>query len=253
MAKRKTKYKKRASSDGLTRKTVTFGKRTFQFLADKVIIFRLMRDLRGRFWGVAGLSIMLVGLLVCLLVRPDMVSWSTAFSDFGRDVRTAPYLAVSLFFGAYGLWRWRNYLRRTLRHSRPITSLLGLTVAGFYLAALMPIAWEPWPYRLHVFGVVLAGIGMAATVVADTLLTKLRRKKGVVLWRTLRAVSFLLIIIGGYITFGSNSKIRWFDLSLLGEATMFVGYGIWVVDKTYRGEGSRSTLGKILHKLVLVD
>lgn len=253
MATRKTRRKKHISSDGLTRKTITLGRRTFQLLADKVIIFRLMRDLHGRFWGIAGLSIMLLGLLVCLLVRPDMVKWQTAFSDFGRDVRTAPYLAVSLFFGAYGLWRWRNYLRRTLKHARPVTTLLGLTVTGFYLAALMPIAWEPWPYRLHVFGVVLAGAGMAATVVVDTALTRTRRKKGMILWRFMRLVSFLMIIIGGYITLGSNSRVQWFELALLGELMMFTGYGIWVIDKTYRGEGSRSTLSKILHKLVLID
>lgn len=231
----------------------SFGKRTINLIADKVVIFRMMRSLHGRFWGVAGLTIMLIGLLVCLTVRPDMIAWSTAFSDFGRDVRTAPYLAVSLFFGAYGLWRWRNYLRRTLRHARPVTSLLGLTVAGFYLAALMPIAWEPWPYRLHVFGVVLAGMGMAATVVVDTLLTRTRRKKGMLLWRLLRLLSFLLIIVGGYITFGSNSRVQWFELALLGELMMFIGYGIWVIDKTYRGEGARSRLSMMLSKIVLVD
>lgn len=235
------------------RYTLSYGKRTINFIIDKVVVFRLMRDLHGRVWGVAGLSIMLLGLFVCFLVRPDMISWGTAFSDFGRDVRSAPYLAVSLFFGAYGLWRWRNYLRRTLRHARPVTTLVGLTVFGFYLAALMPIAWEPWPYRLHVFGVVLAGIGMAATVVADTLLTKTRKRKGVRLWRALRIASFLIIILGGYITLGSNSRIRWFELSLLGEVLMFTGYAIWVIDKTYRGEGGRSRISQLLRKLVLID
>lgn len=182
-----------------------------------------------------------------------MIGWSTAYSEFGNDVRTAPYLAASLFFFAYGLWRWRNYLRRTLRHARPVTTLVGLTVIGLYLAALMPISWQVWPYRLHVFGVALAGLSMAATVVVDTLLTRTRRNRHVNLWRFLRLCSFLLIVFGGYITLGSNSRVLWFHLALLGELMMLIGYTIWVIDKTYRGEGSRTQLSMLLHKIVLVD
>lgn len=233
--------------------TIKYGRRTVRFIADKVIIFRLMRQLHGRFWGLVGLLLMLVGLGVCFWIRPDLIDWSTAFSDFGSDVRTAPYLAGSLFFAAYGLWRWRNYLRRTLRHARPVTWLVGLTVVGFYIAALMPVAWEPWPHRIHNYGVALSGGAMAATVVADTLLTKVRRGKSVTVWRLLRLLSFMLIVTGGFITFGSNSYIEWFRLALLGELMMYFGYLLWVADKTYGGEGARSQLSKILHKLVLVD
>lgn len=250
MPKSKRKNKRQQS---LTGYSLRYGKKTVRFIGDRVVLFRLMRNLHGRFWGVAGLTIMLAGLIVCLVIEPEMVSWSTAFSDFGRDVRTAPYLAVSLFFGAYGLWRWRNYLRRTLRHARPVTTLVGLTVTGFYIAALMPVAWEPWPYRLHILGVIIAGIGMAATVVLDTLLIKTRRNKNVMWWRNLRIISFFLICYGGYVTFGSNSKVGWYDLSLLGELMMFIGYGMWVIDKTYRGEGARSRLSKLLSKVVLID
>lgn len=196
---------------------------------------------------------MLIGLGVCFAIRPDMISWSTAYSEFGTDVRTAPYLAGSLFFAAYGLWRWRRYLRRTLKYSRPVTNLVGLTVVGFYIAALMPIAWKPIPYKLHLFGVMLSGVTMAAVVVADTLLTKTRRSHNAYRWRILRLFEFCLIIIGGYITFGSAGDIGWYDLALLGELVMFFGYFIWVADKTYHGEGGRSQLSKILHKLVLVD
>lgn len=228
------------------------GRRTVRFITDKVVVFNMMDKLHGRFWGVAGLSIMLLGLIVCLVIRPDLILWSTAFSEFGRDVRTAPYLAVSLFFGAYGLWRWRRYLKHTLKHSRPVISLLGITVTGFYIAALMPIAWEPLPYQLHVFGVALAGIGMASTVVVDTLLTRTRKYNGAT-WRLIRLLSFVLILVGGYITFGSNSKVLWYNLSLLGELLMFLGYGLWVIDKTYRGEGARSRLSKILGRVVIVD
>jgi hypothetical protein len=233
--------------------TLRYGKKTIRFIGDKVVIFRLMRSLHGRFWGVAGLLIMGGGFLVCFLIRRDMLQWSTAFSDFGRDVRTAPYLAVSLFFGAYGLWRWRNYLKRTLRHARPVTWLVGLTVFGLYIAALMPVAWEPVPYRLHLAGVSLAGLSMAATVVADTLLTKTRRNKSVHLWRFFRLCSFMFIIAGGYITLGSSNLIKWFELSLLGELLMLGGYTIWIIDKTYRGEGSSSKLSQRLRKIVLID
>lgn len=234
-------------------KSFHYGRRTIRFIGDRVIIFRLMRQLHGRFWGVAGLSMMFVGFVVCCLILPDMVKWSTAFSDFGRDVRTAPYLAASLFFAAYGMWRWRNYLRRTLKHSRPVTWLVGLTVAGFYIAALFPVAWQPWPYRIHIFGVIMSGSTMAATVVVDTLLTRLRRKKGVALWRTLRLAAFLLIVVGGYITFGSATMVGWFELALAGELMMFAGYFIWVADKTYRGEGARSRLSRLLGRVILVD
>lgn len=233
--------------------SLRYGKRTLHLIKDKVIIFRLMRSLHGRFWGVAGLVIMTVFFTICFVVRPDMLVWPTALSDFGRDVRTAPYLAAALFFGAYGLWRWRNYLRRTLNRARPLTGLIGLTVAGLYIAALFPVAWEPWPYRIHIFGVILFGSSMAATVVLDTLLTRAKRKKHMFLWRMLRLTSFLLILIGGYITFGSAGIIGWFQLALLGELMMFIGYGIWIVDKTYRGEGSRSKLSKLFGKIILID
>lgn len=250
---KKTKKRKSKKNSTIPNYSVTFGKRTIRFIADRVVIFRLMRKLHGRFWGVAGMVIMILLFTVCFAVRPDMLQWSTAFSDFGRDVKTAPYLAAALFFGAYGLWRWRNYLRRTLRHARPVTGLVTLTVAGLYVAALFPVAWEPWPYRIHMFGVILFGLSMAATVVVDTLLTRTRQKRGVSFWRLLRAVSFLLIIFGGYITFGSASIVAWYRLALLGETMMFIGYAIWIIDKTYRGEGRRSRLSLLLQKIVLID
>lgn len=249
--KRKTKKTRKQTS--LTYKTFRYGKKSVRFVADKVIIFRLMRSLHGRFWGVTGLFIMTVFFSICFWIRPDMLTWSTAFSDFGRDVRTAPYLAAALFFAAYGLWRWRNYLQRTLKHSRPVTGLVTLTMLGLYIAALFPVAWEPWPYRIHFIGVIIFGASMAATVVVDTLLTRARRKRGFLLWRFLRLASFMLIIVGGYITFGSATTINWFQLALLGELMMFIGYAIWIIDKTYRGEGSRTRLSRIFRGLVLVD
>jgi hypothetical protein len=247
------KNKKNSRTSKYPTLSIRWGHKTIRFIIDRVLIFRLMRTLHGRFWGIAGLLIMTTGFVVCILIRREMLTWSTAFSDFGKDVRTAPYLAVSLFFGAYGLWRWRNYLKRTLRHARPVTSLVGLTVMGLYIAALMPVAWEPVPYRLHLLGVTIAGLSMAATVVVDSLLTKTRQNKSVRLWRFFRLCSFLFIVAGGYLTFGSSNVIVWFDYALLGELMMLVGYTIWIVDKTFRGEGSRSKLSYTLHKIVLVD
>lgn len=245
--------KKSQKTSSVPQYTLRYGKKTVRFVLNKVLIFRVMQRLANRSWGITGALIMSLGFAVCFAIRPDMLLWSTAFSDFGRDVRTAPYLAAALFFGAYGLWRWRSYLKRTLKRTRPITGLISLTVGGLYIAALMPIAWEPWPARIHIAGVVLAGLSMAATVVVDTLLTKIRRNKNLLWWRLLRLTSFLLIVAGGVITFGSVESIDWFYLALLGEIMMFTGYVLWIFDKTYRGEGNRTQLSKLLHKIVLVD
>jgi len=182
-----------------------------------------------------------------------MLNLSTAYSDFGRDVRTAPYFAGSLFFGAYGLWRWRNYLRYTLKHSRPVTSLVTLTVMGLYIAALMPVAWETWPYRVHIFGVVLSGASMLLAVIADTLLTKTRKRNHILAWRAWRVAACLLILVGGYITFFSIAAIAKYKLALLGEIMMLTGYSLWVIDKTYFGERSRSQLATLLRKIVLIS
>lgn len=244
-----TKYKNKS----LPYYTFRAGRRTIGLLVDKVIIFRLMRKLHGRFWGVAGVVIMALLLGLCFVIQPDMLQWSTAFSDFGKDARTAPYLAASLFFGAYGLWRWKHYLKRTLKHSRPVTSLINLTILGLYMAAFFPVAWTGWPYRLHFLGVILFGTSMALLVVMDTLLSRVRKKKGRQLWQFLRLISFLLIVIGGYITYGSAEVVNWYELALLGELLMFAGFSIWIIDKTYRGEGSRSRLSRLLRGLVSID
>ncbi len=222
-------------------------------LLDKILIFRFVRGLHGRFWGIAFIFIMLGGLTICFTIKPELLNWSTAFSIFGNDVRTAPYFAGTMFFAAYALWRWRNYLSRTLKRSAPLTGLLTLTIIGLYVVALMPISWEPWPYRLHFFGVILAGLSIMATVVVDTLLSKTRRSQQATKWRVLRLVAFSSIIIGGYITFGSASKIGWYNLSLLGELLMLFGYSTWIIVKTYQGEVGRSFLSKQLKNFVLID
>jgi hypothetical protein len=222
-------------------------------LLDKILIFRFIRGLHGRFWGIMFIFILLTGLAICFAIKPELLSWSTPFSEFGNDVRTAPYFAGTMFFAAYALWRWKNYLKRTLRRSRPIIGLLTLTIIGFYLVALMPISIRPWPYRIHFFGVILAGGSIAVTVVIDTLLSKTRKNQKKMTWQLMRLFAFMNIIIGGYITFGSSPTIGWYHLSLLGEVVMLIGYGTWIIVKTYQGEVGRSILSKQLKKIVLVD
>lgn len=230
-----------------------FRKRRIRVLLDKVLVFRYMRRLHGRFWGVTAFFGMTLGFTICFAIRPDLLAPSTAFSDFGNDVRTAPYFAGAMFFGAYGLWRWRNYLSRTLKRSRPITGLITLTMLGLYLVALMPISWKPWPWRIHVFGITLAGISMLLTVVADGLLSKTRRTTNRGLWRVLRIAAFCTIVLGGWLTLGSTEGVEWYDVALVGELLMLIGYGLWILVKTNVGDGERTQLSKMLKQLVLVD
>lgn len=135
----------------------------------------------------------------------------------------------------------------------PVTGLVTLTVLGLYLVALMPVSWKPVPYKVHLFGVALAGVSMLATVVLDGLLTKTRKSAAAPLWRFLRAVSILLIVAGGWITYGSSGIANWYQLSLLGETLLLGGYLIWIILKTYQGEGNRTTLSKALKNFVLID
>ncbi len=251
MPKRKTPKRKRQKEKFLN---ITYKKRRLHVLLDKVLLFRVIRRLHGRFWGVAGLMILAVALTICSLIRPDIITDpSSALSMFATDTRTAPYFAGGMFFAAYGLWRWRSYLERTLHRKRPMSWLIMLTIIGLLLVALMPINWEPYASRLHLFGFFLVGISMVATVIADSLLTKVRPQKHIMRWRLLRLISLLLIIAGGVISLGSIEDVAWFDMLLVGEILMLAGYAVWVVIKTYLGEGTRSRLSRLLSKIVLVD
>jgi hypothetical protein len=223
---------------------------TVRVLLDKVLIFRFLRGLHSRFWGIAGISMMSIGFAVCFAIRPDLRDISTAFSDFGNDVRTAPYFAGSVFVGAYGMWRWRNYLARTWKRAMPVTGLLTLTILGLYVVALMPLSWNS---QIHMGGMILAGVSMLATVVADGLLSKPSPRNSRMHWRAVRLTSFTTIVIGGWLTFGSSELAGWYDVALLGESLMLLGYLLWVGVKTYHGEGSRSQLSKALKRIVLID
>lgn len=233
--------------------TLRLVRRTIRVTIDDVLLLGFIRKLHGRFWGVAGIAVIHVGIGFCFLIKPDLWDISTALSDFGGDVLTAPFFAGTMFFSGYALWRWHNYLKRTLRHARPITGLIALTVIGMYLVALMPVTVYPWPYRIHFAGVFLVGICMALTVLADGALSKTPRTKGRAYWRLLRFAAVGFILLGGYITFGSDRRIAWFQLSLLGEYLLFLGYSVWIVAKTWQGEGPRTQLSHLLKRVVIID
>lgn len=224
----------------------------FTFLLDKVLFFKYLQNLHGRFWGVAGLIGFMIGLAICFAIKPELRSFSTAFSDFGNDIRTAPYFAGALFFASYGLWRWRNYIDRTVKHSWSLSILLTLTIVSLYTIALMPDAWYVWPHRIHITGVILLGTSVGATVILDGLLLKTRPSGNILFWRLLRFTSFWLIVAGGLITLGSLAKLDWFELFGLGELLMLSGYGLWIIEKTYHGDGGSTTLSKILRDFVSI-
>jgi multisubunit Na+/H+ antiporter MnhG subunit len=232
---------------------LSFQRWHIHILLDKVLFLRFLRHLHGRFWGIVGISVMMIGFSICFLIRPDMLHISTAFSHFGNDVRTAPYFAASVFFAAYGLWRWQRYLARTWKRAMPVTGLVTLTVIGLYIIALMPLSWGPVQYAVHMFGVALAYGSMLATVIMDGLLTRTSLRRGIRSWRLVRFISLILILTGGWLTLGSAEAVNWYQVSLLGETMLLAGYLSWIILKTYVGEGNRTILSRILKKIVLID
>jgi ATP/ADP translocase len=85
------------------------------------------------------------------------------------------------------------------------------------------------------------------------LLSKTRKNQNAYRTKIVKMTSFVLIIVGGWLTFGSSEAIGWFHVSLAGEIMMLVGYAIWIAIKTYQGEDPRSALSKQLNKIVFVD
>jgi multisubunit Na+/H+ antiporter MnhG subunit len=246
----KTKRLKKASA---RQYSFRYKRHRFRVLIDKFLIFRLLRRLHGRFWGIAGAIGLSIGVGICFLIRPDLFVLSTAISDFGSDVRTAPYFAGAVFFAAYGLWRWRNYLKRTLKRTKPILWLLNLTILGLYVVALMPVSWDYWPARIHIIAMTITGISAAATVVFDILLSKTPRGHNANTLRFVKMVSFIFIVVGGWLTLGSSHWLEWFNIALPAEFMLLGGYFIWIILKTYQGEDPRSSLSRLLKKVILVD
>lgn len=230
-----------------------YKKRHFHVLLDKVMFLRFLKNIHGRFWGISAILGMVCGFALCFAIRPELLRADTAFSDFGNDIRTAPYFSGTVFFAAYGLWKWRKYLSRTWTRTMPVTGLIMMTILGLYLVALMPLDWKPVPYYIHIFGMSLAGISMLATVVLDGVLSKTKPGKHKNYWRLWRLTSIVLVIIGGWLTLGSTEILGWYKVALIGETFMILGYFIWIWIKTYRGEGRRSLLSKFLKSFVLVS
>ena len=117
----------------------------------------------------------------------------------------------------------------------------------------MPIAWGPLPHKIHIAGVVLLGSSIALTVVLDGLFSKTKPGKNIIFWKLLRFTSFWLIIVGGFITFGSSDQIHWFAYSGPGELLMLAGYALWIIEKTYHGDGGRTTLSKMVNNFILIE
>lgn len=217
---------------------------------DKVLIFRFFKLLHGRFWGFGAIVAIILCAVIGYLIRPDLLRVDGALSELGTDVRTAPFFAGSMFFAAYSLWRWRIYVKHTLKSTKPELPLLNLTILGLYMIALMPITWDVWPHRLHNIGVAITGLSMSATVLADSILSRTKKSKKAKYWRIAKLASFLFIMVGATITALSLEEINKLQLMLLGEGLMFLGYANWVVLKTYIGESPRSTIGRIVNKLL---
>jgi multisubunit Na+/H+ antiporter MnhG subunit len=248
----KTKNKRRLSSRP-KQYSFQYGHHKFKVFLDKVIIFRLFRNLHGRFWGIAAALEMIAGLTICFVIRPDMLRVSAALSDFSMDVRTAPYFCGSLFLASYGLWRWRNYLRRTLKRTRPILGLMTLTILGLLIVALTPNGWQPWSSRIHLLGMIMVGISAAATVIFDILLSKTPRAINANRVKIMKMLAFLLIVVGGWLTLGSSKWLHWFYFALPAEVMLIGGYFVWVILKTHQGEDPRSGLSRLLKRIILID
>lgn len=228
--------------------------RKIQVVLDKVLFLRLLRRLHGRFWGVFGLVMLDIALLICFMLRPELRSLSTAFSDFGTDIQTAPFFIAGVFLAAYGLWRWRNYLSRTFRHPGLSTLLITLIIVGLYLIVFMPVGINERLEAFHYFGFALAGLCMALTVLTDMLLRRTRRGKNYRVWQFVRFISLLMIVGGGIISLLSSERYsRGLDITLVGEALILTGFGLWVIIRTYQGEGTKSNISKILNKIIIID
>lgn len=226
-----------------------------QVVLDKILLIKLMRKLNGRFWGVFGLLVLDSMLLLCFYIQPELQSISTAFSDFGTYAKTAPYFTVGLLAGAYGLWRWRNYLSKASTRPGLVTLFLSFIIFGLYVVALTPLGINETVDTLHYIGFAFAGAGMIMTVTADTFLTRVKKnRRNKTAWQLYRFLNILLIIFGMTVTMLSADRFGDpLQLSLLGETLILVGFSNWVIDRTYQGEGVQSGFSKALDKVLIIN
>ena len=233
---------------------LTIKSKRIQVVADKVLLLRLMRRLHGRVWGIFGLVMLEISLVICFIVRPDLRKLSTAFSDFGTDIQTAPFFIAGVFIAAYGLWRWRNYVSRTFKNPGVVTLLITMIIIGLYLTIFMPVGINDTIDDLHYFGFALAGASMALTVLADLILRKSKKTKGYRKWQLIRLFSLVLILAGIAITIMSANRFNFdYDISLVGESMLLTGFGMWVIVKTYQGDGARSRISRLINKVLIIQ
>jgi len=213
-----------------------------------------MKKLNGRFWGVYSLIMLDIALAICFYIRPELRDISTAFSDFGTYAETAPYFTAGLLAAGFGLWRWRNYISKSSKNPSLVTLFLTLIIVSVFVVAFMPLGLNNTVDSLHYFGFGLAGVGMILTVFADLLFRKTKKGKHKLKWQLVRVLSLLMISIGGVITIFSAEKFgRVLELALLGEMLVLTGFGIWVVTRTYQGEGVRTGFSRVLHKVLIIE
>ncbi|MEM6997909.1 MAG: hypothetical protein AAF413_03280 [Patescibacteria group bacterium] len=227
--------------------------RQIRVIADKLLFIELLKNLEGRLWGIAAITGLPIGFAICFAIRPDLLAWDTAFSDFGRDVRTAPYFSGAIFYGAYALWRWRGYLERTSKIRGLATLFVTMTIFGLYMVALFPVSWEPIASTLHYVGFGIAAMSMLFTVSFDFLLRRSHDPSNHRLWQLIRILSMVGIVAGVYVTAQSELFDDTFDMALLGEIMILLSYSLWVWLKTYHPEGEPTMLSKTLAKIVRIE
>lgn len=225
--------------------------RKIQVVLDKVLLLRLLKRVQGRFWGLFGLIAMEVALVICFLLRPELRDVSTAFSDFGTDIQTAPFFITGMIAAAYGLWRWRNYLTKSFKKPGLITLLITLIIIGLYMIVFVPISITDRLDFIHYLGFTIVGVCMALTVLSDILLRRTKKVGNYRRWQFVRFGSLGMIVVGMIITFLSTDFMGALQLSLIGEALLLNGFGVWVIVKTYQGEGAQSNISRLLSKIVV--
>ncbi len=233
-------------------KRITVLGRKFVVTTDKLLLIDAMRSLQGRFWGITGIYALILGLSICYVILPENLNASAAFSDFALDTRTSPYFTASILFAAYGMWRWRNYLVSTFQKPGLITLLLTFTMLGMYIVAFAPLGWNDTVFIIHSAGFALVGTSMALTVISDLLFRKITSTTHLRAWQLIRLLSVSLIVSGGFLTAFSTRLYDVFSLTLVGETLLLLGYFIWIIVKTYQGEGSQSSISRAASKVISI-
>lgn len=225
-----------------------------QLVADKILLFKLFKKLNGRFWGVYGVVIFSIFMLISFVILPDSRNVSTALSDFGTDIRTAPLFTAALFFAGYGLWKWRNYLAASSKTPSLVTLSITGIIVGLYMIAFLPVGVNDTVEMLHYFGFGIAGFFMVVSVLVDLLLRKTKKGKSQRKWQIIRIASLVLIISGVVVTFLSADRFgSLLTHALIGEGLILLGFATWVIARTYQPEGLQSGFSKVLNKIIIVE